>query len=126
MKKNTTSAQNGKLGGRPLGAKNLSTLQKEAVRSYLIKAVEKEIEPIVQGHIELAKGIWMEEIDEKGNPIKIYRKAPNQQAAEYLIDQAAGRASQAVDITSNGESVATTTPEALKLAKEYEKQLKNK
>lgn len=110
-----TSAQNGKKGGRPIGSKAESTLKIEEGRAHLAKRVIEKIDFIVDNLLEKARtphpeipGVYI--IDVPAN--------------KELLDRAFGRAAQAVDITSKGEAVASVTPEALALAKEYENKIK--
>lgn len=111
--------------GRPKGTLSPKNLEIAKAREYLTQRVVSELEPMISSHIELAKGIWMEELDPTtGERRRVYKKAPDTRAAEYLVDQAIGKASQAIDVTSKGEQIVTASPEAIKLAKEYEEKLK--
>lgn len=110
--------------GRPKGSKASHTLEASKARQYVIERVVSEMEPILTAQIDSAKGLWMEELDSDGVRKRIYRKAPDTRAVEYLVDQTIGRASQAIDVTSKGESVSVASPEAVALAREYERKLK--
>lgn len=51
-KRSITSAENGKLGGRPRGKASIAT---EKARLEILEAVEKELKPILDKAIEQAK-----------------------------------------------------------------------
>lgn len=95
---------NGKLGGRPKAA---HTIQAEAAKQLLIDMYIAKAKPINEALVKKA---------EEGDI----------QAIRELHDRVWGRSSQAVDITSKGESLVPATPEEIKLATTYEKQLKSK
>lgn len=78
-KKAISSRQNGKLGGRPVGAKAGHTLTAEAAKAYIIKRVSEELEPIITKQIQQA-------IDGDGN------------ARKDLLDRAYGKPKETVEI----------------------------
>ena len=88
-------------GGRREGAgrkKGLASIKAEEARKYLVDRVTGELEEILAGQIELAKGVYSEVETEEGFR-KIYRKPPDPKAAAYLINQAFGRPKETVDMT---------------------------
>lgn len=72
------------------------------LRSKLTAVVEEHMEDIVEGQVELARGLWFKEYvkdkngnfisDEYGKPkIKVYQKAPDKDAGQYLLNQVIGK-----------------------------------
>ncbi len=51
-----TSRRNGKKGGRPKGRKNNATLEKEAALAAFQERVRKNIEPLFDAQMTLARG----------------------------------------------------------------------
>src|SRR3990167_1806301 len=84
--------ENGKKGGRPKG---FSAIKAEEARKYIVQRVSDELEPILSGQIELAKGVWIE-----GEEGRVYQKPPDIQSAKNLIDQAYGKAKETVEVES--------------------------
>jgi hypothetical protein len=90
----------GTRGGARLGAgrkRGLASIKAEEARKYLVSRVASELEPIITGQIELAKGAYYEEADGEGVR-KVYRKLPDTRSAAYLVDQAFGRAKETLDM----------------------------
>ena len=69
--------------GRPFGSKAQHTVEAEQSRAYVIKRIAEELEPIVNKHIELAK-------------------AGDIRGLEYLINQAAGKPKESVELLVEG------------------------
>lgn len=92
--------------GRKKGTKASHTIQAEQARAYLINRIATELEPIVTGQIEMAKGInYVGKIGKK--KAVIYTKLPDSYTAKYLLDQAAGRAKETLEVNAPPE----VTPE---------------
>ena len=79
--------------GRKKGHKASHTIKTENARAYLIEQVVKDLEPIVSAQKEAAKGLYYE--NAKG---KIYQREPDLKAGEYLLNQAAGKARETVEV----------------------------
>ena len=73
-----------------------------ALRSTLVKTIEKDWNEIIEAQAELAKGLWIKEYvkdklgnfitDEYGKPkVKVYQQKPEKDAGQYLINQAIGK-----------------------------------
>ena len=96
-------------GGRREGAgrkKGSKTLLAEKMREKLVERVNKEFTPIINGQIEKAKGIYYEKITSEGD-IKIYKKEPDNKAAEYLLNQSIGRPKETMELSGkDGEPIA--------------------
>ncbi len=84
-KRSLTSAQNGKLGGRPKG---FAALEAERQRDYVAQVLVKEFAPIVATAVKQAK---------KGD----------KSAREWLADRAFGKATNAVEVTNPDGSLKT-------------------
>lgn len=91
--------------GRKKGSKATHTVEREKAREYLINRIAEELNPIVTAQLEAAKGMYVEELNDKGERIKVYRKLPNLNTGEYLLDQGAGKATETVDVTSAGKPI---------------------
>lgn len=86
-------------GGKREGAgrkKAMSTIEKEKMREYLIERVRAEMGPIVDAQIALALGVKVAGSDD------VYVKAPDLNAARYLLDQTIGKARESVDLNHTG------------------------
>ena len=92
-----SSRQNGKLGGRPKAKHTLAT---EKTREFLVAEVSKKIKPLMTAAMDLALGYSKEVIDEDGN-VRVYKVAPNIRAIQYLLDQAAGRATESIQVSDS-------------------------
>ena len=88
-------------GGRPKGSKGTNTKKAQAMRAVLQEKVAEELEPILEGQIELAKGIVVHrKVKVKGKTYnKYYLSKPDSSAAKYLLDQALGRAKESVEVS---------------------------
>lgn len=81
-------------GGKRVGSgrkKATRTIKKEMMREYFVERVRAEMGPILDAQIALAVGVRI--AGEEG----VYTKAPDHNAAKYLIDQAIGKAKETVD-----------------------------
>lgn len=105
----TNEIKTRKWGGRPKGSKGGHTLKAELMRKRLILSVNKEYTPIVQGQIQLAKGLFYEDKTKEGTRI-VYREKPDGRAAEYLLNQSIGKPRENMEITG-----ADKGPIAIKL-----------
>ena len=72
------------------------TLAAEKAREYVITRVTSELDPIVTGQIEAAKGLWYEDI--KDGKKRIYQQKPDIVAAKNLLDQTIGKAKETVEV----------------------------
>ncbi len=66
-----------------------------AMRSKLVSVVDEHMEDIVEGQVNLARGLWIKEWvkDGKGKILeaKVYQKAPDKDAGQYLLNQVIGK-----------------------------------
>lgn len=77
-----------KRGGKRDGAgrkRGLASITSEEARKYIVSRIYEEIEPIISGQIEMAKGVYYE----KGKD-RVYQKLPDNKVAEYLLNQLVG------------------------------------
>lgn len=85
-------------GGKREGAgrkKATSTIEKEKMREYLVERVRAEMGPIIDAQIALALGVKVAGSED------VYVKAPDQNAARYLLDQTIGKARETIDQNLN-------------------------
>lgn len=90
-------------GGRIPGAgrkKAGHTIAAEAARAYVVQRVVTEIKPIMDAQVDLAKGIYVEEKNDKGERVRVYQKEPDTVSAKYLLDQTIGRAKETIEMNS--------------------------
>ncbi len=69
----------------------------ERSRLFALQMIEKELVPIIQSSIDLAKGIMV--MNEKG---KVYKKEPDVQALKHIVDQIIGKAKESMAIEHSG------------------------
>lgn len=79
-----TSANNGKLGGRPKGSKNWDTIAVEKAREYYLEQVAKHLPPLVSIHLEEAF------------------QPENQKEREYALNQILGKPKESVEVDIKG------------------------
>lgn len=93
-------------GGRRVGA---GRPPKYVVHQSPIRAAETKITDrlpwIVDKLFELVEGIH-EERTIGENAVIVYKRAPDRQAAEYLIDRVMGKAAQPIDVTYQVDEIA--------------------
>jgi hypothetical protein len=89
-----------KRGGKREGAgrkKGMASIKAEEARKYLCERVAGEMEEILAGQIELAKGVYSEVETGEGYR-RIYRKPPDPKAAAYLLNQLVGKAKETLSM----------------------------
>lgn len=97
--KKTTKPKGGKRPGA--GRKKAShTIAAEKAREVMIERIAKELQPLLDAQIDLAKGISI--IGKNG---KVYEKEPDGNMLKYLLDQLAGKAKESIDIKHTGMSL---------------------
>ena len=99
MPKTTSSKENGKLGGRPLGSLNPETIKRNKLRQMMIDRIEQEFNPLMDAAMDLAKGIIVYVPGKDGKPRKVYEQPPNPEMVKYLLDQSAGKALTPVEMS---------------------------
>jgi hypothetical protein len=98
------------LRGPKKGVKYRCTVEKERIRDAIRSIVEREVREMVERQIDRAKGCAI--IDKKDDTgERIYDLPPDPAAFKTLIEQAIGKAPQALDITSDGDRLGFLTPE---------------
>lgn len=76
-------------GGKRTGAgrkKGVASIKAEEARKYLSERVASELEEILTGQLELAKGAYSEVNTDEGFR-RIYRRLPDSKAAAYGVLQ---------------------------------------
>jgi hypothetical protein len=87
-------------GGKRLGAgrkKGMASIKAEEARKYMISRITEELEPILTGQIELAKGLYHETTDDEGKR-RVYHQPPDSRVAAYLLNQLVGRPKETLDM----------------------------
>ncbi len=103
--------------GRKKGVRLQRTIEREKAREYMIERIAQELAPIITAQIEAAKGVWREEVMD-GEKVRIYQKAPDRQAGEYLLNQAAGRPKGSVDLNADMQIIFEDMPAFLRSDRE--------
>lgn len=87
-------------GGKREGSgrkRGLASIKAEESRKYVVGRIAEELEPILSGQIDLAKGIYRE-IPDGERKTKIYQQLPDSKVAEYLLNQAIGRPKEIAEV----------------------------
>lgn len=104
MSREENARINGRLGGRPAGSFEETTLFKKAMRQRLIQLAHERQEEIFTAAMDLALGYWKESefIDPVTGETKrrVYKKGPNGEMLGYLLDQTIDKAVQNVNVDS--------------------------
>lgn len=88
-------AGNNHKGGRPKGSVGANTLRAQKIREYILKQIEKELAPMIAAMINKVK---------KGDTL----------AFKELLDRAMGKATESIDVTSNGQTIVIPGEIAIK------------
>lgn len=98
----------GKRGPKP-GTTYAKTVEKRAIRERIQAFVEEHLPTLLESAFDSAKGHWaLDKSDEDGT--RVYEVSPNPIAMKLLIEHAAGKAPQSLDITSKGERLGGVLP----------------
>lgn len=92
-------------GGKRPGAgrkKGLASIKAEEARSYTVKRIAEELEPILAAQIELAKGSCYEEIDGVEGVRRVFKRLPDPRVASFLINQLIGRPKETAEVKIEG------------------------
>lgn len=93
-------AQSGKLSKDE--RKTLLSQAKDTARMVLISRVAQDFGPIVEAQADAAKGIWEEKevtdpSDHTKKILRVYKRPPNTDAGQYLINQVVGKPIETVE-----------------------------
>ncbi len=111
-------------GGARKGAgrkKAQHTIKTEKSREYFINRISAELDPIITAQIEASKGMWFEEVNAKGERIRVYKKGPSLQTGEFLLNHFAGKAREAIELT--GKDGKELKPTVIFIPKDVEKEV---
>jgi hypothetical protein len=92
------SAENGKLGGRPVST---PTLVAQEFRRHLAAKIKADMQSWIEPIEDLAKGHFVQ-VKTKEGELKVYRKSPDARAWEKVMDRAFGKAPQPLTGDPNG------------------------
>ncbi len=107
--------------GRKKGKLGDEALQRLEMRRQLTERVNNEFAPIMDAILDLAKGHYTSVQKEDGT-VKVYKKAPNPIALQYLLDQTVGKAEQSLKILGQ---IDTTETHVVSMSPEDKKLLQN-
>ena len=88
------------------GEKQKKTIEQERALEFLREAIREHLPELIQNKLELARGIWSEqlvEIKNKKGEVKkvkavVYREKPDPKAIEDLLDRVVGKSRQLFEI----------------------------
>ncbi len=109
------SRRNGKKGGRPKGTISEQARMQQEMRKMLTAAAREVFPSLIKAQIDLAQGVYVEEIvvaaDHKGKTTKakrrVYQRPPSQEAVKYVMDQAIGKPKETKEIDVNDARALT-------------------
>lgn len=94
---------------------------KKNLSEELIKQIEKgeadRLLPLLDALYDLARGVYMEE-ETLGGVVRRYKEKPDRQAAEYLVDRALGKPTQAIEGGEKPIRLTITRDEIQKMTQE--------
>lgn len=96
----TSAKLNGKKGGRPKGSVGTHTLDASEMRKRIIETVNQNLQPLMEAKMDLALGHNFAHMDEKGNLVKVYKKSPDSNSIQYLLNQSVGKPKETMEIQS--------------------------
>jgi len=76
--------------------KNKKTIEKDLALEYIRKEVFKELKPLVEAKLDLAKGCWVFRKSATGQE-RIYQEKPDREAIEDLLNRAIGKVKEEVE-----------------------------
>lgn len=109
------SRRNGKKGGRPKGTISEQARMQQEMRKMLTAAAREVFPSLIKAQIDLAQGVYVEEIvvaaDHTGKKTKakrrVYQRPPSQEAVKYVMDQAIGKPKETKEIDVNDARALT-------------------
>lgn len=87
--------------GRKKGSKLAKTLEKEQALDFMRKEILKKFTPLLDAKLDLALGHYEMKKDEEGE-VRVYKKAPNGSAIEYLFAMVVGKPKEEVENKIDG------------------------
>lgn len=102
-------------GGRPKGTISEQARMQQEMRKMLTAAAREVFPSLIKAQIDLAQGVYVEEIvmepGAKGKKTKakrrVYRRPPSQEAVKYVMDQAIGKPKETKEIDVNDARALT-------------------
>ena len=102
-------------GGRPKGSISEQARMQQEMRKMLTAAAREAFPSLIKAQIDLAQGVYVEEIvvaaDHTGKKTKakrrVYQRPPSQEAVKYVMDQAIGKPKETKEIDVNDARALT-------------------
>lgn len=85
--------------GRPKGTIAKSTATALEMRQRLVAEINKHLSPLIEAKLDLALGYYEAFTNAEGEVVRAYRKAPDNMAIQYLLNQAIGKPKETMDMT---------------------------
>lgn len=79
--------------------KQRQAAQTQKARRIVSEAICGRMPELVQAQIDLALGVYFEDVGPDGVERRVYRAKPNAQTIEYLMNRELGRAVEMTDLT---------------------------
>ena len=90
--------------GIPKGYKMPATLERQAARQIFMEEMRPVFRDVIRAQVELACGIAViDRTDPDGE--RIFDRPPDASAAKHLIEQVMGKATEHIDLTTNGKDI---------------------
>ena len=99
--------------GRKKGSKATHTIQAEQARAHFIKRVTDELDPLIDAQLDLAKGVYVEQVVKTPSgerQVRVYQKEPENKAIDSLVQQTIGKPKESIEHTGEAIHVVLTKP----------------
>lgn len=83
--------------GRPKGTIMKHTADAIEMRKKIVETVNKNLTPLLEAKMDLALGHY-EEREDKDGAIRVYQKAPDGPAIQYLLNQSVGKPKETMEV----------------------------
>lgn len=100
----TSSCQNGRKGGRPIGSENEATKIRRSMRMRWLQRTNEMADKLLEAQMDLALGSYAETPTPSGE-IRVYKRNPDRRAIEWLLEQVWGKAPQSESPEEKEENV---------------------
>ena len=85
--------------GAPLGYNQPSNIHSRLIREQMIKLFKPRAKKLFMALYDAAIGLSVEELDDDGEVVRVYSKAPDVNAAKLLFEQTIGKPKEQIEHT---------------------------
>lgn len=86
--------------GKKVGTKASHTVDAIEMRKKVIATVEKNLTPLMEAKLDLALGNYEAFQNDDGEVVRAYKKAPDGNAIQYLLNQGIGKPRETIEVQS--------------------------